>query len=90
MRRAAKVDSNHADIVKALRDVGARVLDLSAIGDGAPDIDVGFRGVDTLMEIKRDAKAKLKDKQKDFATLWRGKPVVRVNSVSDAFRAIGI
>jgi Holliday junction resolvase len=90
MRRAAKVDLNHREIVEALLDVGASVLSIAQIGNDAPDIIAGFRGVDIMMEIKRDAKAKLRPGQLLFATSWRGKPVVRVNSVDDALRAIGL
>jgi Holliday junction resolvase len=88
--RAAKIDGNQREIVKALLDVGASVLSIARIGSGAPDIIAGYRGVDTMMEIKRDAKKKLRDKQVDFATLWMGKPVARVNSVEDALKAIGL
>jgi hypothetical protein len=52
MRRAARVDHNHAEIVRALRDVGATVESLAAIGSGCPDALVGFRGVNVLLEIK--------------------------------------
>jgi Holliday junction resolvase len=90
MRRAAKVDSNQKDIVKALLDVGASVLSIAQVGNNAPDIIAGFRGVDTMMEIKRDHKAKLKPGQVEFAASWRGKPVVRVNCVDDALRALGL
>jgi hypothetical protein len=52
MRRAAKTDRNQQEIVKAFRDIGARVQVLSAVGKGCPDILVGFRGVNVLVEIK--------------------------------------
>ena len=51
MRRAAKVDSNHARIVATLRGVGATVINVSAV-PGALDILVGFRGQLVLMEVK--------------------------------------
>jgi hypothetical protein len=38
VRRAAKVDANHGEIVKALRSAGCGVLDLSAVGNGCPDL----------------------------------------------------
>jgi hypothetical protein len=55
MRRAAKVDANHADIVKALRAAGCGVLDLSKVGNGCPDLLV-HAGVTVLMEIKDGSK----------------------------------
>jgi hypothetical protein len=51
MRRAAKVDSNHARIVATLRAVGAHVINVSAV-PGCLDILVGFRGQLVLMEVK--------------------------------------
>ena len=44
MRRAAKIDSNHAEIVAALRGIGAYVMSLASVGGGCPDLLVGFRG----------------------------------------------
>lgn len=38
MRRRAKVDSNHAEIVEALRAQGWEVISLAAIGGGVPDL----------------------------------------------------
>ena len=56
MRRAAKVDDNHREIVRALRDCGATVQDLSPVGAGCPDILVGWQGRNHLIEIKDGAK----------------------------------
>ncbi len=45
MRRAHRVDECQAEIVDALRRMGAFVLDLSALGqEGVPDLFVCFRG----------------------------------------------
>lgn len=38
MRRAAKVDANHEQVVTALRAAGASVLSLAAVGNGCPDL----------------------------------------------------
>ena len=51
MRRAAKVDSNQNEIVKALRNVGACVLITSQL-KSAFDILVGHRGRLYICEIK--------------------------------------
>lgn len=37
-RRAAKVDGNQREIVDGLRQAGCWVLDLSAVGEGCPDL----------------------------------------------------
>jgi Holliday junction resolvase len=52
MRRAAKIDANQEQIVSALRAAGATVQSLAAIGNGCPDLLVGFNRKTLLMEIK--------------------------------------
>jgi len=52
MRRAARVDRNHAEIVDALRKCGARVLDLSRVGRGCPDLLVHVGRLLVLVEVK--------------------------------------
>lgn len=44
MRRAARVDANQKEIVRAWRQVGARVALTHMVGNGFPDAVVGFRG----------------------------------------------
>ena len=48
----ARVDANQPVIVAALRAIGATVQHLHAVGQGCPDILVGYDGVNFLMEIK--------------------------------------
>lgn len=55
MYRAAKVDSNQSEIVKALRKLGAAVLITSQLKN-AFDILVGYRGQLFIVEIKDGAK----------------------------------
>jgi Holliday junction resolvase len=86
--RAAKVDSNHADIVKALRTCGASVQSLATVGDGCPDLAVGVRGITHLVEIKDGNKVpsaqELLDTQIKFQSRWNGSPVVVLKSVEMA------
>jgi hypothetical protein len=93
MRTAAKVDANQPDIVAGLRAIGASVLHLHELGQGAPDILVGFRGVNFLMEIKDGAKPlyaqRLTSFEEQFHDRWVGQLIV-VRSLSDALRAIGV
>ena len=90
--RARRVDSNHADIVAGLRSVGARVLDLSAVGKGCPDLAVAFRGRCTMLEVKRSdgppSKAQQNDAQREFQASWAA-PYVVVRTIEDALVAIG-
>ena len=87
MRRNARADPNQKEIVRALRDVGASVIHLHMVGRGCPDILVGFRGRNTLMEIKTK-KGKLNKKQREFFDEWRGEGWV-VRTVDSALEAIG-
>lgn len=81
MRRAAKVDVNQTEIVNYLRSVGASVAITSTIGKGFPDLVVGWKGRNYLVEVKQ-AKGKLTEDQFTFATHWKGQIAV-VRSVID-------
>lgn len=50
--RPAKIDGNHSEIRSVLRDIGAMVVDLSAVGSGVPDLMVLYRGRVRLLEVK--------------------------------------
>lgn len=93
MRRAAKVDRNQPEIVGALRAVGASVEPLHAVGKGCPDLLVGFRGVNHLLEVKDGdlppSARKLTDAQADWHPAWRGQVAV-VTNVDEALKAIGV
>lgn len=92
MRRAAKVDANQAQIVSALQAAGASVQSLAALGDGVPDLLVGFRSQNWLLEIKDGSKPpsarELTGDQIRWHIGWRGHAMV-VNSVDEALIAIG-
>ena len=51
-RYARRVDGNHAEIVRALEQIGVGVLDTSAMGDGFCDIVTFKAGVIRHVEIK--------------------------------------
>ena len=91
MRRAANVDANQAEIVAALRGVGASVLDLHGIGvAGVPDLLVVFGERAVLMEIKNPkGKNRVKESQERFRQTWRGRVEI-VRSVDEALAAIGV
>ena len=92
MRRAAKVDANQTEIVKALRQVGASVQSLAATGKGVPDLLVGFRGKNLLLEVKDGGKVKsdrkLTPDQVEWHQGWRGHVAV-VESVEQAIKVLG-
>lgn len=82
-----RVDRNQPEIVMALRKMGARVAELHVVGKGIPDICVGFRGANYLLEIKTE-KGKLTDDQWAWHELWTGQVAI-VKTVDEALRAIG-
>jgi hypothetical protein len=95
MRRAAKVDRNQAEIVKALRAIGASVQTLHTVGQGVPDLLVGWKSQTHLLEVKRlegkrapKAAAKTID-QIAWHHSWRGRAVAIVSTVNEALIAIG-
>ena len=88
MRRAAKVDRNHVEIVEALRAVGCYVVSLASLGGGVPDLLVFKRssGLLRLLEVKAP-KGKLTPAQEEvFPRL----PVWVVRSRDEALRAMEV
>ena len=87
MRRAARTDKNHEQVVNVLRQMGASVQSLAATGKGCPDLLVGYLGINYLMEVKDGDKVLSKQKltidQEDWHSLWRG-TVHIVKSVDEA------
>lgn len=82
-----RVDANQAEIVADLRKVGASVLLLHEVGFGCPDLLVGFRGVNYLIEIKSED-GMLNRAQIVFHSCWRGQVAVARTS-EEALRIIG-
>jgi len=87
MRTAARVDENQASIVLALRKLGASVISLAPLGKGVPDLLVGYRGQNHLVEVKdgnkSPSKQKLTTDQVVFHKTYRGKIQI-MRSVDDA------
>jgi hypothetical protein len=75
MRRAAKTDANQTAIIVALRAIGASVQALP-VGDGVPDLLIGYRRVNFVIEVKDGAKIPSKRKlnkiQRDWHDGWKG------------------
>lgn len=68
-----RTDNNQVEIVRNLNSIGASVLDLSQVGAGCPDLLVGFRSRNFLVEVKNPATyGKPSPTQTDFARAWRG------------------
>lgn len=90
-RYARRVDNTHGPIRDALRKVGATVLDMSRLGDDAPDLAVGWRGRTVFVECKTPTRkdggvkeSKVSDGQREFAKTWRGDAVIFATSPKQA------
>ena len=88
MRKHGKVDDTQDGIVKVLRGIGVSVEILSSVGDGFPDLLVGFRGQNILLECKRDS-GKLTKDQLEWMAKWTGRRPQIVRSSHEALLAIG-
>lgn len=71
MRRAARVDANQSEIVKAFRRLGCTVQSLATIGAGCPDLLIGIpTNRVVLVEVKDGDKAKLTPDQEVWHANW--------------------
>ena len=71
-----RADKNHSEISVALRKIGCKVLDLSRVGGGVPDILVRRPdGCLLLLELKTST-GRLNEKQKLFHNEWSGSTFV--------------
>lgn len=93
MRKHGRIDANHAAIVEALRGIGASVVSLADLGHGVPDLLVGFRAQNLLLEVKNGdqppSKRKLTTDEQRFFDSWRGLIYV-VYSPADAVSVVNL
>ena len=93
MRKYGRTDANQKEIVDGLRQIGASVQSLSAVGDGCPDILVGFAGQNWLFEIKDENKPpsarRLTPEQVIWHRAWWGRVQV-ITSLREALAALGV
>ena len=71
MRHAGRVDNTQKAIVRALRDIGASVQVLSAVGGGCPDLAAGWHGSTYFLEVKTGSEG-LTQAQRDWHANWSG------------------
>jgi Holliday junction resolvase len=91
-RYARKVDTAQGPIVDALRAAGCSVVSTAALGKGAPDILVGLRGRNVLMEIKTPkayTKKKTAVRQVVWHVGWAGEVHV-VRTPEEALAVMGL
>ena len=86
MRRNARVDDNHAEIVAAFEALGCSVISLAPMGRGVPDLLIGVSCRTYLCEVKDGKKPpsarKLTPDEVRFQKSWRGQWTL-VESVDD-------
>ena len=90
LSRKNKVDDNQYEIIRGLRQIGCTVTP-SPIGDGFPDIVVGWRKRTMLLEIKDGSKPpsqrRLTREQQKWHDEWKGHKAV-VTSLEEAIKAV--
>ncbi len=95
MRRAAKIDANHNEIVDALRKAGCAVQSLATVGKGCPDLVVARGGKNYLIEVKDGSKTpsqrKLRPDEQAWHSYWQQFGQVAVaETIEQAFEIVGI
>jgi hypothetical protein len=88
LRHNARADSNQSAIIAALESCGATVQVLATVGNGCPDLLVGWCGDTFLIEVKVSGK-KLNEKQVAWHESWGGRKPSIVYGIVDALRVIG-
>jgi hypothetical protein len=86
--RAAKVDDNQKEIVKALRTLGCSVQHLHSVGAGCPDLLVGYKGFNILLELKDGNKSPSQQKLTPDQIIWHRDWRGHVNVVNSSEQAI--
>ena len=89
-----RTDANHKEIIDGLRKFTAlSVFSTHMIGKGFPDIVIGYKGINYLVEIKDGAKIKSRKKLTDdeikFHGSWFGQIMIAEN-VDDVLRLLKI
>lgn len=72
---AARVDTNQHEIAAAAKGLGATVCYLHTVGKGVPDLLIGWRGYNFLVEIKTST-GKLDELQVEWHDKWRGQAMI--------------
>jgi Holliday junction resolvase len=82
-----RTDANQKEIVQTFRDLGGSVFVLSMVGKGCPDVVLGLKGNNYLIEIKDGSKPPSKQvltpDELKFHQSWKGQVCV-INSIDQA------
>lgn len=92
VRRNARTDSNQQEIVRVLRQYGCSVQPIHQVGQGVPDLLVGWQGQNYRSELKDGnkppSKRRLTPDEKRWHLEWRGQVAI-VTSIDDALKMLG-
>lgn len=84
---------NQTAIVRGLRAAGCTVQILSPVGKGCPDLLIGFKGHNYVVEVKRPElrgkKRELTPLEQEWISEWRGQVDV-VHDLDEALRVVGL
>lgn len=90
MRRAAKVDRNHSEIVSAFRKFGCSVLNISSLKN-CGDLVVAKNNKTVIVEVKDwmqpPSKRKLTQGEQKFADEWKG-IYIKVETLGDVISVV--
>ncbi len=84
-----RTDLNQQEIIDILRSKGCSVRDLSQLGKGCPDLLVGYKGRNYLVEIKNAANRapRLTPAEEEFIRGWKGQVAV-ITNIEDTIAVI--
>ena len=86
-----KVDANQKVVVDQLRRIGCSVTSIAQCGKGVPDLIVGFKKKNYLIELKdgnkKPSARKLTPDEIEFHAKWRGQVAV-CNSFDEILKLI--
>lgn len=84
-------DRNQLELMNQIRQLGATVTSLHEVGNGVPDLLVGYRNQNFLFEVKDPqqppSKRKLTLMEQDFHESWRGNVHV-IMSIDDVIKIL--
>jgi len=87
MRYAASTDDNQGEIVDFFRKVGFSVECIHSVGGGVPDLLLGLRNFNFLVEVKDGkkipSKRRLNPAQIDWHEMWKGQKII-ITSLDEA------
>lgn len=88
-----RTDSNHRELVNQIRKLGASVWDTHELGKGFPDLIVGIRNQNFLLEVKDGKKSpsrkRLTEDEQKFFNIWKGQ-VAKVETLDEVIKVLGL